>query len=314
MKISEMNWQQVEAYLQQRRPRRSCRSAAPSSTRSCRLSVDFDPVREGRRWKRPSRSACRCFRSLAYGLTPYFLAYPGIDQPAHRDLCPASCATSSTACSAQGFRRILIVNGHGGNQPAGSAGDRVDGRQSGHRRQVPQLVERAADLRQGAGDRPGRLACVLDGEFSLDAAAGRRAADAAEADDRPCPHAADGSRRRCAPISATAISAATTSGPTRTCRRSGTSPSQRRARSSKDRGHERTDPDLGRRRDRRHARRGLHPGRPEVVFVDSAAEHVAAINASGLRIDGPIFQDTVQAPAVPAGRPRGHASSGSSSA
>ena len=34
-----------------------------------------------------------------------------------------------------------------------------------------------------------------------------------------------------------------------------------------------------------------------VVFVDNAADHVAAINAGGLRIDGPIFQDTVQAPA-----------------
>jgi len=33
----------------------------------------------------------------------------------------------------------------------------------------------------------------------------------------------------------------------------------------------------------------------EVVFVDNAAEHVAAINANGLRIDGPIFQDAVKA-------------------
>ena len=33
----------------------------------------------------------------------------------------------------------------------------------------------------------------------------------------------------------------------------------------------------------------------EVVFVDNAREHVDAINAKGLRIDGPIFQDTVKA-------------------
>ena len=35
----------------------------------------------------------------------------------------------------------------------------------------------------------------------------------------------------------------------------------------------------------------------EVIFVDNAADHVAAINADGLRIDGPIFQDTVKAKA-----------------
>jgi 2-dehydropantoate 2-reductase len=33
----------------------------------------------------------------------------------------------------------------------------------------------------------------------------------------------------------------------------------------------------------------------EVVFVDNAKDHVDAINANGLRIDGPIFQDTVKA-------------------
>lgn len=35
----------------------------------------------------------------------------------------------------------------------------------------------------------------------------------------------------------------------------------------------------------------------EVVFVDAVAAHVAAINRDGLRIEGPIFQDTVQAKA-----------------
>ncbi len=35
----------------------------------------------------------------------------------------------------------------------------------------------------------------------------------------------------------------------------------------------------------------------EVVFVDAVADHVAAINARGLRITGPIFEDTVRATA-----------------
>lgn len=34
-----------------------------------------------------------------------------------------------------------------------------------------------------------------------------------------------------------------------------------------------------------------------VVFVDSAADHVAAIGATGLRIEGPVSNDTVRAPA-----------------
>lgn len=35
----------------------------------------------------------------------------------------------------------------------------------------------------------------------------------------------------------------------------------------------------------------------DVAFVDNVAAHVDAINGAGLRIDGPIFQDTVHAPA-----------------
>ena len=35
----------------------------------------------------------------------------------------------------------------------------------------------------------------------------------------------------------------------------------------------------------------------DVVFVDNASDHVAAINRSGLRITGPLFEDVVRAPA-----------------
>ena len=41
----------------------------------------------------------------------------------------------------------------------------------------------------------------------------------------------------------------------------------------------------------------LRAGHP-VTFVDSVADHVAAINAHGLRIAGPIFEDVVKAPAL----------------
>lgn len=59
------------------------------------------------------------FPVLAYGITPYFRAYPGsitlrIDSylKVVRDLLDGMAE--------QGFKRILIVNGHGGNSPAQS--------------------------------------------------------------------------------------------------------------------------------------------------------------------------------------------------
>ena len=54
---------------------------------------------------------------LAYGLTPSFAAYPG--SPTLRAATYLSVIRDLLeSLHAQGFRRILIVNGHGGNTPA----------------------------------------------------------------------------------------------------------------------------------------------------------------------------------------------------
>src|SRR5919199_1161184 len=56
---------------------------------------------------------------LAYGLTPYFGAYPG--SPTLRvETFLAVLRDLLDSLRAQGFRRILLLNGHGGNAPGGA--------------------------------------------------------------------------------------------------------------------------------------------------------------------------------------------------
>src|SRR5256885_13395642 len=58
-------------------------------------------------------------RVLAYGLTPYFGAYPG--SPTLRvETFLAVLRDLLDSLLGQGFRRILLVNGHGGNAPGGA--------------------------------------------------------------------------------------------------------------------------------------------------------------------------------------------------
>ena len=59
------------------------------------------------------------FPGLAYGLTPYFTAYPGtvsLRLPTYLALVGDVLESLARA----GFRRILLCNGHGGNAPAGA--------------------------------------------------------------------------------------------------------------------------------------------------------------------------------------------------
>jgi creatinine amidohydrolase len=52
--------------------------------------------------------------ALAYGVTPYFGAFPG-SPTLSRDTYVAALNELVASLRAQGFRRVLIVNGHGGN-------------------------------------------------------------------------------------------------------------------------------------------------------------------------------------------------------
>src|ERR687886_852161 len=58
--------------------------------------------------------------ALPYGLTPYFAAYPG--SPTLRtETYVAVLRDVLESLYGQGFRRFLLVNGHGGNDPGGEA-------------------------------------------------------------------------------------------------------------------------------------------------------------------------------------------------
>ena len=115
MKISEMNWSQVEAYL-----RHDNRAVVPlgSTEQHCQLSLSVDSIlAEKVALEAAEPLMVPVFPVLAYGITPYFMAYPGT--------ISISVATYAavvrdilTSLYLTGFRKVLLCNGHGGNLPA----------------------------------------------------------------------------------------------------------------------------------------------------------------------------------------------------
>lgn len=117
MHIADMNWMQVEAYLQT-----DDRAVLPigSTEQHGYLSLATDSTLA----ERVARDAAEplgipVFPVLAYGVTPYFRHFPGsISLRVTTHLAVLRDILDSLAAS--GFRRILIVNGHGGNAAAQS--------------------------------------------------------------------------------------------------------------------------------------------------------------------------------------------------
>lgn len=116
MRISEMNWMMVEEYL-----RRDDRCVLPlgSTEQHAHLSLSVDSILAERvALEAAEPLGVPVFPVLAYGLTPNFVAYPGTIT-LHAETFLRVVEEILDALAAQGFRRILIVNGHGGNSPAG---------------------------------------------------------------------------------------------------------------------------------------------------------------------------------------------------
>jgi creatinine amidohydrolase len=110
-----MNWMMVEEYL-----RRDDRCVLPlgSTEQHAYLSLAVDSILAERLAVEAAEPlGVPVFPVLSYGITPYFRAFPGtitLRVQTHlsvvRDILDSICE--------QGFKRVLIVNGHGGNAPA----------------------------------------------------------------------------------------------------------------------------------------------------------------------------------------------------
>lgn len=117
MRIVDSNWMQVEEYL-----KRDDRAVVPlgSTEQHGYLSLGVDAILSERvAVEAAAPLGVPVFPVVAYGVTPYFLSYPG--SISLRVETYVRLIRDILDCLAHsGFRRILLVNGHGGNQPADS--------------------------------------------------------------------------------------------------------------------------------------------------------------------------------------------------
>ena len=117
MRVSERNWQQIEAYLAT-----DDRAVLPlgSTEQHAGLSLAVDTILAERvAIEAAAPLSVPVFPAVPYGLTPYFIDFPGT-LTIRVQTYLALIRDILDGLAGQGFRRILIVNGHGGNRPAGS--------------------------------------------------------------------------------------------------------------------------------------------------------------------------------------------------
>src|SRR5213596_3155274 len=115
MRISEMNWMMVEEYL-----RRDNRAVLPlgCTEQHAYLSLGTDSILAERLAVEAAEPlGVPVFPVLAYGITPYFRAFPGTIT-LRVETYMSVLGDILDAMAEHGFERILIVNGHGGNTPA----------------------------------------------------------------------------------------------------------------------------------------------------------------------------------------------------
>jgi len=115
MRISEMNWMMVEEYL-----RRDDRCLLPlgSTEQHAYLSLSVDSIlSEKLSVEAAAPLGVPVFPALPYGITPYFRAFPGTIT-LRVETYMSILRDFLDGAAEQGFKKILLVNGHGGNTPA----------------------------------------------------------------------------------------------------------------------------------------------------------------------------------------------------
>jgi creatinine amidohydrolase len=117
MRIADMNWMQVEERL-----RTEDRAVLPlgSTEEHAYLSLATDSVLAERIAVEAAEPlGVPVFPVMSYGITPTLMAYPGTIS-LRIETYLAVVRDVLDCLAAHGFRRILVVNGHGGNSPAQS--------------------------------------------------------------------------------------------------------------------------------------------------------------------------------------------------
>lgn len=109
-----MNWAQVEEYLKQ-----DDRAVLPigSTEQHAQLSLCVDYILSERVAVEAAEPLqVPVFPGVPYGMTPYFMAYPGTVSLS-ADTYVRLIRDILDSLATHGFKRIVMVNGHGGNGP-----------------------------------------------------------------------------------------------------------------------------------------------------------------------------------------------------
>jgi creatinine amidohydrolase len=116
MHLSSLHWQQLESYLQHGGDRLVIPLGCTEQHAFLSLATD-SILAERIALEAAAPLGIPVMPVMPYGITPLFAAYPG--SPSLRvETFNAVVRDLLDSMYAQGFRRFLIVNGHGGNTPA----------------------------------------------------------------------------------------------------------------------------------------------------------------------------------------------------
>jgi creatinine amidohydrolase len=114
VRVADLNWMEMEEYL-----RHDERIVLPlgSTEQHGYLSLATDAILAERVAVEAAEPlGVAVLPALAYGITPYFAAYPG-SPSVKEDTYLTLVGELLDSLGGQGFKRFLLVNGHGGNRP-----------------------------------------------------------------------------------------------------------------------------------------------------------------------------------------------------